>query len=57
MRILWRFKAVTASQTIQTIFELLLIILVFTGFIYEDKIINFEKRLFKKIKNFLEVIR
>ena len=48
----WRFKAVTASQTIQTILELLLIILVFTGFIYESKIVKFEKRLFKKIKSF-----
>ena len=53
----WRFKAVTVSQTIQTIIELVLVVLVFTGFIYEDKIVKFEKRLFKKIKNFLEVIR
>lgn len=47
----------TTSQLIISIFELLLIIAVFVGTIFEYKIVEFEKRLFKKIKKFLEVIQ
>ncbi len=47
----------TTPQTITTIIELLLIIAVFVGTIFEYKIVEFEKRVFKKIKKFLEVIR
>jgi hypothetical protein len=47
----------TTSQTISTIIELLLIIAVFVGAKFEYKIVEFEKRLFKKIKKFLEVIQ
>lgn len=42
----------TTSQIILSIFELLLIIAVFIGAVFEYKIIEFEKRLFKKIKSF-----
>lgn len=47
----------TTSQIILSIFELLLIVAVFVGVIFEYKIVEFEKRLFKKIKKFLEVIQ
>lgn len=35
---------------VRTLFELLLIALLVLGFIYEDKIADFEQRLFLKIK-------
>ena len=47
----------TTPHIIQTIFELLLIIAVIVGGFFEYKIADFEKRLFQKIKKFLEVIR
>lgn len=47
----------TTSQTISTIIELFLIIAVFVGVIFEYKIVEFEKRFFKKIKKLWEVIR
>jgi hypothetical protein len=47
----------TTPHVIQTIFEILLIIVVFLGFIFEYKLIDLETILKKKIKKFLEVIQ
>lgn len=47
----------TTIQTIQTIIEILLILGVFLGMIFEYKIIDFENKIKEKIKKFLEVIR
>ncbi len=47
----------TTQQIILSIFELLLIIAVIVGGIFEYKIAEFEKRLFKKIRKLWEVIR
>lgn len=46
----------TTHQIILSIFEILLIILVFTGIIFEYKLIDLENRIKSKIKKFLEVI-
>ena len=47
----------TTTQIILSIFELLLIAATITALFNENKVINFEKTLFKKIKNLWEVIR
>ena len=47
----------TTQQIILSIFELLLIVGVFAGIIFEYKLIEFEKMFFKKIKKFWEVIQ
>lgn len=41
----------------KTLFELFLIALIIIAAFNEKKLITFEKMLFRKIKNFLEVIR
>ena len=46
----------TTTQTIFTIFEILLIVGLFTGFIFEYKLIDFEIAIKEKIKKFLELI-
>lgn len=37
-----------------TLFELLLLVLVILGFLYEDKIAGFEQRLFLKLKRLIK---
>ena len=46
----------TTSQIIKTIFELLLIILLFIGIKYEYKLIDFENKAKEKFKRFLTKI-
>lgn len=47
----------TTSQIIFTVLELLFIICIFLGFIFEYKLIDFEIALKEKIKKLWEVIQ
>lgn len=47
----------TTQHVIQTIIEIILITLVLIALFNEDKISEYEKIIFQKIKKFLEVIR
>lgn len=47
----------TTTQAIFTIFEILLIVGLFTGFIFEYKLIDFENKIKAYFKKILEVIR
>jgi hypothetical protein len=46
----------TTPHLIQTIIEVFFIILVLIALFNEDKFAEYEKKIFKKIKKFLEVI-
>ena len=44
----------TTAQIIRTVAELAAVILVIWGVVNEEKLIDFENRVFQKIKSFLE---
>ena len=43
----------TSNQIFETIIEGAMVLAVIFGFIFEDKLVEFEERIFKKIKRIL----
>lgn len=40
-----------------TLFELLFLVLIILGFLYEDKIVDFEQRLFLNLKRLIKEVK